>query len=85
VTHTPSACRAIIRVDVSADGGKTWHTAKLLQDADQKKQYNRYGQDVSRVLSMRFAVLAQDTHSVKSCQHVGMDSVGDERPSAGGG
>lgn len=33
--------RAIIRVDVSADGGKTWHTADLTQDYDQEQQYNR--------------------------------------------
>jgi sulfite oxidase len=33
--------RAIIRVDVSSDGGKTWRTAELLQDPKQKEEYNR--------------------------------------------
>lgn len=44
--------RGIIRVDVSADGGETWHPTELTQDPDQDLVYFRSRISVYEILCM---------------------------------
>ena len=72
--------RGIVRVDVSADGGATWHTAQLAPPKDQP--LHRYAQGYDDRL-YRTLISASDCSSrmiIRVCVYKRADSGPTERP-----